>query len=244
MDKSNITDARFDCGSATSSRMAGGERRLQILREAMKLFSQRGFRGTTTKEIAQAAGVSEAMVFRHFATKDELYTAILDYKACSMGAANDPLEMLREIIELGDDRAVFETIGFKMLEFHKADPEFQRLLMYAALEGHQLKKMFWERMVSHLYEILGNYIRKRQLEGAFRDIDPLVVVRAFTGMFIQHSITNNLWDKEQTLLKISNEDAAREFAGILLNGIVSGKPNAKEGGQLAQNKSPVKKNKK
>src|SRR5213080_2118089 len=62
--------------------MAGDERRLQILKVAMRLFSQRGFRGTTTKEIAQAAGVSEAMVFRHFATKKELYSAILDHKAC------------------------------------------------------------------------------------------------------------------------------------------------------------------
>ena len=50
--------------------MTGEDRRLQILREAMRLFSQRGFGGTTTKEIAVASGVSEAMVFRHFATKE------------------------------------------------------------------------------------------------------------------------------------------------------------------------------
>ena len=58
--------------------MAGEERRLQILRVAVTLFSQKGFRGTTTKEIATAAGVSEAMVFRHFANKRELYAAILE----------------------------------------------------------------------------------------------------------------------------------------------------------------------
>jgi TetR/AcrR family transcriptional regulator len=34
------------------------------------LFSKKGFRGTTTKEIAQAAGVSEAIIFRHFETKE------------------------------------------------------------------------------------------------------------------------------------------------------------------------------
>ena len=63
-----------DNGAGTNvARMAGEERHLQILRVAMSLFSQRGFRGTTTKEIALAAGVSEAMVFRHFATKEELY---------------------------------------------------------------------------------------------------------------------------------------------------------------------------
>ena len=66
-------------GAASSSRMAGEERRLQILAVAVSLFSNRGFRGTTTREIAHAAGVSEAMVFRHFATKEELYAASLDH---------------------------------------------------------------------------------------------------------------------------------------------------------------------
>ena len=56
--------------------MTGEDRRLQILR-AMRLF-QRG-RGTTNKEIALAADVSEAMVLRHFATKEQLYSAILDH---------------------------------------------------------------------------------------------------------------------------------------------------------------------
>ena len=78
-------------GAATSARMAGEERRLQILAVAVSLFSQKGFRGTTTKEIATAAGVSEAMVFRHFATKQELYSAILDHKACASGRF-DPAE--------------------------------------------------------------------------------------------------------------------------------------------------------
>ena len=67
----------------SGGRMAGEDRRKQILLVAMRLFSQHGFRGTTTKEIAQAAGVSEAMVFRHFANKEELYSAIIDHKACA-----------------------------------------------------------------------------------------------------------------------------------------------------------------
>ena len=58
--------------TATGARMAAEERKLQILRVAVSLFSQKGFGGTTTREIAQAAGVSEAMVFRHFATKQAL----------------------------------------------------------------------------------------------------------------------------------------------------------------------------
>jgi AcrR family transcriptional regulator len=202
--------------------MAGEERRLQILCIAVRLFSQRGFRGTTTKEIAQAAGVSEAMVFRHFATKQELYAAILDHKACAGEQFQDPREMLEEAVRLKDDRAVFETLAFKALEHHDRDPEFQRLLLHSALEEHELAQMFWGRTVLRIYDFLGQYIRERQQDGAFRDANPHVVVRALLGMIIHHSLNNNLWDKQRTLINISNEQAAREFTNILLGGILAG----------------------
>lgn len=207
--------------TAIVGRMAGEERRLQILRVAVRLFSQRGFRGTTTKEIAQSAGVSEAMVFRHFATKVELYAAILDHKACADGGLKDPGQIIADAVGRKDDRAVFETLAFEALQHHDRDPEFQRLLLYSALEEHELAKMFWERTVLQIYGLLSSYISERQRDGVFREVNPYVVVRAFVGMIIHHSLNNNLWDKPRTLLNVSNEKAAREFTEILLGGIVT-----------------------
>jgi AcrR family transcriptional regulator len=203
------------------ARMAGELRRLQILRVAVHLFSQHGFRGTTTKEIAQAAGVSEAMVFRHFATKQELYAAILDHKACAGVQFQNPREMLSDAVRRKDDRAVFETLAFEALQHHEHDPEFQRLLLHSALEEHELGQMFWERTVLQIYDFLGSYIRERQQDGAFRDVHPYTVVRALLGMIIHHSLNNNLWDKQRSLLNISNEQAARDFTSILLSGILA-----------------------
>jgi len=205
-------------GVATSARMAGEERRLQILAVAVSLFSQKGFRGTTTKEIAQAAGVSEAMVFRHFATKQELYSAILDHKACASGRF-DPAEMAADPIERKDDCAVFESLALGALNHHENDPEFQRLLLHSALEKHELAQMFFETIVRHVYDFLGNYIRVRQRDGAFIEIDPAIVVRCFIGMVMHHSLNNNLWDPDRRLLNISNESAAKLFTDILLKGI-------------------------
>ena len=204
--------------------MAGEERRLQILAVAVTLFSERGFRGTTTREIAQAAGVSEAMVFRHFATKEELYAAILDHKACSSGKF-EPAEMAADGIKRKDDRAVFESLALGALNHHENDPEFQRLLLHSALEKHELAQMFFDEFVRHVYEFLGGYIRERQREGALIEIDPAIVVRSFIGMVMHHSLNNNLWDPKRRLLNISNESAARQFTHILLNGITS--PSAK-----------------
>jgi len=207
-------------GAAGSPRMVGEERRQQILRIAMKLFSERGFRGTTTKEIAHAAGVSEAMVFRHFATKEELYAAILDHKACA-GDEFKPAEMAADAIKCKDDRAVFESLALGALNHHENDPEFQRLLLYSALEKHELAQMFFDRFVRRVYDSVGNYLRERQREGALIEIDPAIVIRAFIGMVMHHSLNNNLWDPKRRLLNISNEDAAKFFTDILLHGITS-----------------------
>src|SRR5262249_33650716 len=156
-------------------------RRQQILAVAVRLFSERGFRGTITKEIAIAAGVSEAMVFRHFATKEELYAAILDHKACS-GERFEPELLAADAIARKDDRGVFESLALGALEHHEKDPQFQRLLLHSALEKHELAQMFFDQIVRRVYEFLGSYIRQRQREGALLEMDPAIVVRAFIGM--------------------------------------------------------------
>ncbi len=202
----------------THTRMAADERREQICQIAMRLFSESGFRGTTTKEIANAAGVSEATVFKHFSNKDELYTAILDHKACNRAFPN-PFELLAEKIAAKDDFGVFYTMALNALEHHEADCDFLRLMLHSALEGHDLARIFFESFITDVYEFLGSYIRQRQADGVFREVEPKVIVRAFVGMFVHHSLNNILWDKEQKLLKISNEEAAREFTEILLRGI-------------------------
>lgn len=204
--------------SENTGRMAGDERREQILRVAMKLFSENGFSGTTTRVIAGAAGISEATVFKHFANKEELYTAILDYKACSQGLDN-PFEEIADKFGQKDDFGIFYHMALQALTHHEEDSTFLRLMLHSALEEHDLARVFFENYITMIYEMLGNYIKMRQADGEFREVDPKLVVRAFVGMFVHHSLNNILWDKEQKLLKISNEDAAKEFATILLNGI-------------------------
>lgn len=204
--------------------MSGDKRREQILQTAVDLFSQRGFRGTTTKEIARVAGVSEAMVFRHFATKDALYGAILDNKGCQDGVHKFPWEeneVLRKAVEDKDDFAVFYNIAFDAINKHHSDVGFMRLLFYAALEEHELAERFFNEFVERIYQFIGEYIAIRQRDGAMREMNPRIAVRAFMGMLIHHSLNNILWDKKRTLLNISNDEAAKNFAEILLRGVAA-----------------------
>ena len=202
--------------------MTGDKRREQILSTAVSLFSQRGFKGTTTKEIARAAGVSEAMVFRHFENKDALYEAILDTKGCQDGVRRFPWEeneTLKKAITEKDDLAVFYNIGLDAMNKHQADVAFMRLLFYSALEEHDLAERFFNEFIERVYQFIGGYIAERQQDGEFREVNPRIVVRSFLGMLIHHSLNTILWDKRRLILDISNEVAAKNFAEILLGGI-------------------------
>lgn len=204
--------------------MTGDRRREQILETAVDLFSKHGFSGTTTKKIAEAAGVSEAMVFRHFASKDELYGAILHSKVCEGGEHQFPWEGnadLQEAMRAKDDHKVFYLLALGALQKHHEDQRFMRLLFYSALEDHVLAEQFVQEFIAGIYVFLGNYIEMRQKDGAMRNVNPRIAVRAFMGMLIHHSLNYILWDKKRQLLNIPTEEAARNFADILLDGILN-----------------------
>jgi AcrR family transcriptional regulator len=208
--------------------MAAEDRRQQIIDVAVTLFSQKGFRGTTTKEIAQAAGVNEAIIFRHFATKSELYAAIIDQKA------NPPNwqsfhEMLEEAIATGNDHHVFESIAFKMFEFHERDDTAMRLLLYSALEGHELADMFYRNHISKVHNRLADYVKQRIEDGKFRQVDPTTVVRGFMGMIIGHVMHKKFFDRlNPAPLAASNRRMAEAFTDLFLASITNDQAEGSE----------------
>jgi hypothetical protein len=103
----------------------------------------------------------------------------------------------------------------------QADVGFMRLMFFSALEEHELAERFFTEFVSKVYDFIGGYVEQRQKDGVMREVNPRVVVRAFIGMVLHHSLNNILWDRKQTLLKITNEEAARNFAEIILQGVNS-----------------------
>src|SRR5438105_15446640 len=53
------------------------ERRAAIIKAVRRVFAEKGFHGTTTRQLAEAAGVSEALLFKHFPNKEALYSAMM-----------------------------------------------------------------------------------------------------------------------------------------------------------------------
>jgi len=197
------------------TRMRAEGRRNQIVAVAAQLFSQKGFSGTTTKEIADTAGVSEAIIFRHFATKDALYHAILDYK---VNQASDGMkENLNDAAGRRDDNAYFGSLAYDMLEFHSKDKTLMRLLLFSALEGHDLSEIFFNSTAREMKNHIRRYIKQRIVDGAFRRVDPALAARAFVGMVLNQAQVRNIFRDDD--LRFSNRQMADQFVDIFLNGI-------------------------
>ncbi len=200
----------------TSSRLTAEERREAIIQTAMELFSQDGFRGTTTRELAAACGVSEPTIYQHFATKRDLYTAIID--TVSLRESDTLGEELAKLSEAGDDVAYFTRVGEILINFYEQNPAFIRLLFFSALEKHELAELFFTRMSCKFLEMIAGYLRRRIDAGHFRNVDPIIAAKHFCGGLSDYSLwritcqfkTEDLPPKEAYL---------HEVVAIFLNGV-------------------------
>lgn len=195
-------------------RLPADERRVQILREASHLFGSRGFKGTTTRDIAAAVGITEAALYRYYPSKEAMYAAILDERA----ASSDLLEAIEPAARAGDDRAVFAGIALTLLRSVEADPSILRLILYSALEGHELAPSFQEKRIQRLRAFLGAYIERRAHEGAFRALDPVLTARAFMSMLVGQLIGRHVFGQREPAVQ-SLEEVAETFVSIFLDGM-------------------------
>ncbi|HYM72234.1 MAG TPA: helix-turn-helix domain-containing protein [Stellaceae bacterium] len=122
--------------------MDSDERRRAIVMAAVPLFARRGFAGTTTRELAAAAGVSEALLFRHFPSKQSLYHEIL-----ALGCEGDPaLEKLATLP--ASTRTLVSIVRFMV----------RRFVLGCEIERRELDLRM--RLVAHSFLEDGAYARE------------------------------------------------------------------------------------
>ena len=205
---------------ANRERLTGPQRRVAILNAAIDLFASRGFQGTTTREIAAAVGVTEPVLYQHFATKRALFDAILESKLTQVNSTD--IIGLDEAAAAGDDRAFFTSLATVVLDWYLSDPRYARLLMYASLEKNELSQMFFEQQVILFYQCVTQYLTKRMTSGDLRPMDPLLTARAFAGMLNHQGIIYAIYCPGE-LPAGGRDSIVSTVIDIFLSGIQSGK---------------------
>ena len=194
-------------------RVSAEDRRRQILERATELFARQGYQGTTTRQIAQRARVNEAIIFRHFSSKEDLYWAVLEHH-CSARAGLGELEA--RLSSGASDEEILAWIARQILG---RDTTLLRLLTFSALEHHKLSARFFKMHVAQYHDRLAEYIRRGIEQGRFRkDLDPLLAARAFLGMAGNHFTVQELYGGKR-FREFDVESVCRHFTEIWLKGM-------------------------
>lgn len=203
----------------SSGRLTADDRKKQIIGAAMELFANQGFDGTTTREIATAAGINEALIFRHFKCKEDLYWAVLEDRISRRGHNRRIRELLQSD---GDFREVLVSVAETLLDRTPEDAAVTRLLFYSALRNRELSDRFFQTYTWQKFELLENFIRRGLKERVCRSVHPRIAARSFMGMVIYHYLL-------QELLAVSPDPAlsarslAEEVTDVFINGIAAPK---------------------
>src|ERR1043165_704018 len=201
--------------SAAPRRLAASDRRRQLLELALDTFSQKGYQGTTTKEIAAAAGVTEAIIFRHFPNKQALYSAVLDAKHES-GEIADTLAQWQTFMDSNNDLGLFRALIHKVFHSYRSDPRLNRVLLFAALEGHESGLQQHRQRSFPLYERLCQYVTRRQIEGAIRPGNPGAIIATLVGAAAYYAQMTSLFG---FAAEAPDPQMAEDFLQIVMKGI-------------------------
>jgi TetR/AcrR family transcriptional regulator len=157
-------------------RMSGAARRDRIMLAARELFTERGYSGAHTKDIAQRSGVTEPFLYRHFSSKDEMYTAtVLDPLRRQMVAVTADVE---ELFHQEDDPIEFvRQVHRRCLEFYVDHAALFAVAIFGELESG---RQFYNDELRDSIDRIGRLIAARA-GWSERGIDSKIVRRSFFG---------------------------------------------------------------
>ena len=172
------------------TRQPAAERRQAIVEAAMTVFSTGSYSGATTAEIARQAGISEPILYRHFASKRELYFACLDE---AWGAFRSALEA--KLALFGDRDAVI-AIGEGSREFHASGGIKPVTLWIQALteagEDPEIQA-FLRGQLRQVHDYIADAVRRAQAAGGVpEDRDPDAEAWVFVGAALLLSFADRL----------------------------------------------------
>jgi len=167
-----------------TTRLDSDERRKGIVAAAVPLFARKGFAGTTTKELAESAGISEALLFRHFPSKKHLYGEIL-----RLGCEGDPALERLAMLEPSTATLVYMT-HFMVRYFllgagvDSADLDTRlRLVLHSFLEDGEYARELFDRIFERVHPLFAASIEAAMAAG---DVKPGPIASANRFWFGQH----------------------------------------------------------
>jgi AcrR family transcriptional regulator len=197
-------------------------RRKQIVMGAAQVFAEKGYHRATTKEIAQAAGISEGTIYNYFGNKRELLLAMIEMLAVQSlkgiitnQPPADPKEFITLILH--DRYQLAQERGYQIAP-----------ILAEVFTDAELRQEAYRKIAMPVAALLEQYIQSQIDAGLFRPVDPMIATRMFIGAIIIN-FSMKLARLDPRYETISADAMIEELASLSVGMLL--KPEAADGSQ-------------
>ncbi|MGB9716035.1 MAG: TetR/AcrR family transcriptional regulator [Thermodesulfovibrionales bacterium] len=189
----------------------------RLLEATFRLISKKGYLGTTTREIAHKAGVTELTLFRHFGSKEKLFEEVLN-RYSFLPELKELLPSLRELPYIKS----LQILGERFIETLK-DKKFLIKIMFSEINLYPDKvKDIYSKFIDEIIKTLAEYFDYLQKKDLIRRFPSVEGARAFLGMFFSYFLS------EEILMGRSVDEkefkkVTREFIYLFMKGTLKDK---------------------
>lgn len=197
--------------STTAREARTGERRAQILRAALDVFSRRGFHGATIREIASTAGLAEGTIYLYFPSKLDVLRGVIGLVADD-GPAPGPEEFAP-----GDDGGFIRAFVRARITTLARHASFIRLVVHEADLHEDVRREFFRRLHEPFVGRFRAYLERRIADGAFRPVNMEVTASICFRMVMSYIMTQHVLGLAG--VKYDEEEYLGEMVALILGGL-------------------------
>lgn len=184
----------------------------RLLESTLKLISEKGYLGATTREIAREACVTELTLFRHFGSKERLFEEVLNRYTFLPRLR----QLLPELEGLASEEAL-RTVGVRFFETLKERKSLVRIMLSEMNIYPEKIRMVHEKFIDDLIQTLADYFGTLKKRGKLGRSSHKTVARAFLGMVFSYFQAEEIV-KERDVTKREMENIIGEFVDIFVHG--------------------------
>jgi AcrR family transcriptional regulator len=194
--------------SVTSLPTKGSKTKEKILKISLKLFSAKGYKATTVRDIAGAMGIKQSALYNHFKNKDEILETLISNLTSSAIVTLFNGKDAQELQKQGKALLASIATTFKLLGFDGQNEALYRLLMQEIFRNERIREIynehFYQENVKKLSGILFGMMQAEQI----KSFDPLLLANEFFSplFFYQMQVTLLKLDKKSTSSVVSMFD--------------------------------------
>ncbi len=189
------------------------ETRTRILKSALKLFAKLGYDGTTTRDLAESAGIAEGTLFRHFPNKKAILIEV-----ATQGWVEILTDLLTELSEMGSYKAVAQVMRRRMLNLHK-NADMLKVCFMEAQFHPELRDRIQLEVIDKMTDVAEVFFQSAMDQGIYRRMNPKIVARVFLGMFAVAGFSQDTIMGEGSS-PAEMQEMAEGLADIFLNGVL------------------------